>query len=43
MEHQVKREAMVVRFWNHSNTCVAPPLPTLRYVRSEIEAVMPTQ
>ena len=42
-EHQVKSEAMVVRFWNHANTVVAPPFPTLRYVRSEIEAVMATQ
>ena len=39
---QVHRLAMVVRFWNHLKT-VADPEEQLRYVRSEIDAVIAMQ
>lgn len=42
MEHQVKRPAMVVRFWNHSKTTLAPAEQDMK-VNREMEAVMQTQ
>lgn len=42
MELHVKSWAIVVRFWNHKKTLLAP-VETLIYVIKEMEAVIPTQ
>jgi hypothetical protein len=39
--HHVNNDAIVVRFWNHEKTLLAPAL-TLMYVSREIEAVAAT-
>jgi hypothetical protein len=43
IEHQVKREAMVVKFWNQVKASAGPPERTDKYVRLAIDAVIPTQ